>query len=59
LSVDLRGRGKSDGERFYVESFADYASDAGGLVSLALALRGSGSRQLLQRGHHRSSTFGM
>jgi len=36
-AVDLRGRGKSDGERFYVESFADYASDAGGLVKLAKA----------------------
>src|SRR4051812_22782996 len=23
-SLDLRGRGQSDGERFYVESFADY-----------------------------------
>ena len=36
-AVDLRGRGKSDGERFYVESFSDYASDAGGLVTLAKA----------------------
>jgi alpha-beta hydrolase superfamily lysophospholipase len=36
-AVDLRGRGKSDGERFYVESFADYESDAGGLVALAKA----------------------
>lgn len=36
-AVDLRGRGKSDGERFYVESFADYASDAGGLVAIASA----------------------
>src|SRR5450432_645123 len=26
-AVDLRGRGKSDGERFYVETFADYVSD--------------------------------
>src|SRR5262249_9502406 len=23
-AIDLRGRGKSDGERFYVEKFADY-----------------------------------
>ena len=23
-ALDLRGRGKSDGERFYVEKFADY-----------------------------------
>jgi alpha-beta hydrolase superfamily lysophospholipase len=36
-AVDLRGRGKSDGERFYVESFADYAADVGGLVKLATA----------------------
>lgn len=34
-AVDLRGRGKSDGERFYVESFADYASDVGGLIAVA------------------------
>ncbi len=27
-AVDLRGRGKSDGERFYVESFEDYVADA-------------------------------
>jgi acylglycerol lipase len=25
--IDLRGRGKSDGERFYVDSFSDYVSD--------------------------------
>jgi acylglycerol lipase len=36
-AVDLRGRGKSDGERFYVDSFGDYAADVGGLVSLAIA----------------------
>ena len=36
-AVDLRGRGKSDGERFYVDSFADYAADVGGLVALAIA----------------------
>lgn len=36
-AVDLRGRGKSDGERFYVENFSDYASDVGGLVALAIA----------------------
>ena len=28
-AVDLRGRGQSDGERFYVDTFADYVSDAG------------------------------
>lgn len=34
-AVDLRGRGKSDGERFYVESFADYVSDVGMMVKTA------------------------
>jgi acylglycerol lipase len=36
-SVDLRGRGKSDGERFFVQSFADYTSDAALMVSYAKA----------------------
>jgi alpha-beta hydrolase superfamily lysophospholipase len=34
-AVDLRGRGQSDGERFYVDTFADYVSDASSLVNLA------------------------
>lgn len=34
-AVDLRGRGQSDGERFYVDTFADYVSDVGSLVNLA------------------------
>jgi len=34
-AVDLRGRGKSDGERFYVATFADYLSDVDGMVRLA------------------------
>jgi acylglycerol lipase len=34
-AVDLRGRGQSDGERFYVDAFRDYLSDAGSLVNLA------------------------
>jgi acylglycerol lipase len=33
-AVDLRGRGKSDGERFYVETFDDYVSDVANCVSL-------------------------
>jgi alpha-beta hydrolase superfamily lysophospholipase len=33
-AVDLRGRGQSDGERFYIDTFADYVSDAGSLVTL-------------------------
>jgi alpha-beta hydrolase superfamily lysophospholipase len=34
-SLDLRGRGQSDGERFYVQQFADYVDDVARLVSLA------------------------
>ncbi len=33
-SIDLRGRGKSDGERFYVQSFDDYVADVATFVSL-------------------------
>ena len=33
-AVDLRGRGRSDGERFYVASFADYVADVAGMVAL-------------------------
>lgn len=34
-ALDLRGRGRSDGERFYVETFADYVSDLATTVKLA------------------------
>jgi acylglycerol lipase len=34
-ALDLRGRGKSDGERFYVERFEDYVDDLGTLTRLA------------------------
>lgn len=34
-ALDLRGRGKSDGERFYVAKFADYANDVAKLVAIA------------------------
>ena len=34
-ALDLRGRGKSDGERFYVEDVADYVSDVAATVKLA------------------------
>jgi len=34
-AVDLRGRGQSDGERFYVEKFADYTSDVGAVAAVA------------------------
>src|SRR5437868_6008649 len=36
-ALDLRGRGSSDGERFYVEKFADYVSDVATVVALAKA----------------------
>src|SRR5262249_28233921 len=32
-AFDMRGRGKSEGERFYVEKFADYVSDLATLIS--------------------------
>src|SRR5262245_61171246 len=35
FALDLRGRGRSDGERFYVEDVADYASDVASTVALA------------------------
>lgn len=34
-ALDLRGRGKSEGERFYVEEFSEYLGDVDGLVRLA------------------------
>ncbi len=34
-AVDLRGRGKSDGERYYVDRFEDYVSDVAHMVALA------------------------
>ena len=34
-ALDLRGRGRSDGERFYVEKFSDYLDDVNGLVAIA------------------------
>lgn len=34
-AVDLRGRGQSDGERFYVESFDEYLRDVEAMVGVA------------------------
>jgi alpha-beta hydrolase superfamily lysophospholipase len=34
-ALDLRGRGKSEGERFYVEDIADYVADVAATVALA------------------------
>lgn len=36
-AVDLRGRGQSDGERFYVQEFSEYVADVDGLVRIARA----------------------
>jgi alpha-beta hydrolase superfamily lysophospholipase len=36
-AVDLRGRGVSDGERFYVDDIEDYVSDVDGVVQIAKA----------------------
>lgn len=33
-ALDLRGRGKSGGERFYVDNIADYVSDLSNLITL-------------------------
>jgi len=34
-AVDLRGRGKSEGERFYVDDVAEYVADIGGVIAIA------------------------
>src|SRR5262245_16747373 len=34
-AVDLRGRGHSDGERFFVEKISDWVSDVGTVMGLA------------------------
>lgn len=34
-AADLRGRGRSEGERFYVENVADYVADVGGMIAIA------------------------
>ena len=38
FALDLRGRGRSEGERFYVEDVADYASDVAGTIAIAKGL---------------------
>jgi acylglycerol lipase len=36
-AIDLRGRGHSDGERFYVDAISDYVADVDGLAKIARA----------------------
>ncbi len=36
-AIDLRGRGQSDGERFYVQSFNDYVADIAQFIDIAKA----------------------
>jgi acylglycerol lipase len=35
FAPDLRGRGRSDGERYYVDDFADYVADVGAAIAEA------------------------
>lgn len=37
LGLDLRGRGRSQGERFYVEDIAEYVADVAGTIGIAKA----------------------
>ncbi len=47
FAVDLRGRGQSDGERFYVETFDDYVSDVAALAELVKSRAAGGPVYLL------------
>jgi acylglycerol lipase len=35
FALDLRGRGRSEGERLYIDHVSDYTSDLAGLIALA------------------------
>jgi alpha-beta hydrolase superfamily lysophospholipase len=48
-AVDLRGRGRSDGERFYVRQFSDYVRDVE--VMIALAASRDPARPVFLLGH--------
>lgn len=37
FAADLRGRGRSEGERFYVDDIADYVADLAGMIAIAKA----------------------
>ena len=36
-AIDLRGRGRSDGDRFFVQSFSNYVSDVSNVIAMAKA----------------------
>lgn len=55
-AADLRGRGRSDGERFYVEKVAEYVDDLGGAVAIAKS-RHSGLKTFLL-GHSAGGVVG-
>jgi alpha-beta hydrolase superfamily lysophospholipase len=55
-ALDLRGRGKSEGERFYVESFADYVADVQAVTLLARSREPS--RPLFLLGHSAGGVVG-
>ena len=48
-AIDLRGRGQSDGERFFVDTFDDYVSDVGALADV-VKIRAAG-RPVFLLGH--------
>ena len=48
-AVDLRGRGVSDGERFYVDDIEDYVADVDGVVKIAKAA--NPGKKLFMLGH--------
>jgi alpha-beta hydrolase superfamily lysophospholipase len=37
FAADLRGRGRSEGERFYVDDIAEYVADLAGMIAIAKA----------------------
>jgi alpha-beta hydrolase superfamily lysophospholipase len=61
-ALDLRGRGKSDGERFYVQQFDNYASDVATFVKIAhgtedKATKPSGSRRFYDTAGSKDKTL--
>ena len=55
-AADLRGRGRSEGERFYVEHIDDYVSDLAGAVAIARS-RNPG-RKIFLLGHSAGGVTG-